>query len=66
MPVGDVPGLGARANGRRREREKEIIAATRSLFDLKGVREAQIDQIADAVDDSEKTGRGGKTLLRIA
>jgi len=34
---------------RRREREKEIIAATRSLFDEKGVREAQIDQIADAV-----------------
>jgi AcrR family transcriptional regulator len=37
------------AAARRREREKEIIAATRSLFDLKGVREAQIDQIADAV-----------------
>jgi AcrR family transcriptional regulator len=34
---------------RRREREKEIIAATRALFDEKGVREAQIDQIADAV-----------------
>jgi AcrR family transcriptional regulator len=34
---------------RRREREKEIIAATRALFDAKGVREAQIDQIADAV-----------------
>jgi AcrR family transcriptional regulator len=34
---------------RRREREKEIIAATRALFDEKGVREAQIEQIADAV-----------------
>jgi AcrR family transcriptional regulator len=30
-------------------RENEIIAATRALFDKKGVREAQIDQIADAV-----------------
>ena len=37
------------AAARRREREKEIIAATRSLFDEKGVSEAQIDQIADAV-----------------
>jgi AcrR family transcriptional regulator len=37
------------AAARRREREKEIIAATRALFDEKGVREAQIDQIADAV-----------------
>jgi AcrR family transcriptional regulator len=37
------------AAARRREREKEIIAATRSLFDERGVREAQIDQIADAV-----------------
>lgn len=25
-----------------------------------------LDQIADAVDDSEKTGRGGKTLLKIS
>jgi AcrR family transcriptional regulator len=37
------------AAARRREREKEIIAATRALFDDKGVGEAQIDQIADAV-----------------
>ena len=37
------------AAARRREREKEIIAATRSLFDEKGVREAQIDEIAKAV-----------------
>jgi AcrR family transcriptional regulator len=37
------------AAARRRERESEIIAATRALFDEKGVREAQIDQIADAV-----------------
>jgi AcrR family transcriptional regulator len=37
------------AAARRREREKEIIAATRSLFDEKGVREAQIEDIAGAV-----------------
>jgi AcrR family transcriptional regulator len=37
------------AAARRRERETEIIAATRALFDERGVREAQIDQIADAV-----------------
>jgi AcrR family transcriptional regulator len=37
------------AAARRREREKEIIAATRALFDVKGVREAQIDDIAKAV-----------------
>jgi AcrR family transcriptional regulator len=34
---------------RRREREAEIIAATRRLFDETGVRDAQIDQIARAV-----------------
>jgi AcrR family transcriptional regulator len=34
---------------RRRAREKEIIAATRALFDEKGMREAQIDDIATAV-----------------
>ena len=32
-----------------RIREKEIIAATRALFDEKGVREAQIEDIAHAV-----------------
>ncbi|HEX5087292.1 MAG TPA: TetR/AcrR family transcriptional regulator [Nocardioides sp.] len=37
------------AAARRRAREKEIIDATRSLFDEKGVREAQIDDIAAAV-----------------
>ncbi len=47
-----APETGGRRNAaaaRRRAREKEIIAATRALFDEKGVREAQIDQIADAV-----------------
>lgn len=34
---------------RRRVREKEIIGATRALFDQRGVRDAQIDDIARAV-----------------
>ncbi len=34
---------------RRRAREAEIIAATRALFDAKGVRDAQIEGIAKAV-----------------
>src|SRR5688572_20881702 len=37
------------AAARRRAREKEIIAATRELFDQRGVREAQIEDIARAV-----------------
>ena len=37
------------AAARRRAREKEIIAATRSLFDQRGVRDAQIEDIAKAV-----------------
>jgi AcrR family transcriptional regulator len=46
-PQGD--GRRSAAAARRRAREKEIIAATRQLFDDKGVREAQIEQIAEAV-----------------
>jgi AcrR family transcriptional regulator len=42
-------GRRSSAAARRRLREKEIIAATRALFDEKGVREAQIDDIAHAV-----------------
>ena len=34
---------------RRRRREREIIAATRALFDARGVRDAQIEDIASAV-----------------
>ena len=34
---------------RRREREARIIAATRELFDAKGVRDVQIEEIASAV-----------------
>ena len=42
-------GRRSAAAARRRAREKEIIAATRALFDEKGVREAQIEDIAHAV-----------------
>lgn len=37
------------AAARRRAREREIIAATRALFDERGVRDAQIEDIAKAV-----------------
>ena len=37
------------AAARRRKREAEIIAATRALFDQRGVRDAQIEDIAQAV-----------------
>src|SRR4051812_6327459 len=37
------------AAARRRAREKDIIAATRALFDERGVRDAQIEDIARAV-----------------
>ena len=46
-PVGD--GRRTAAAARRRKREAEIIGATRALFDRTGVRDAQIDQIAQAV-----------------
>ena len=42
-------GRRSAAAARRRAREKEIIAATRALFDEAGVREAQIEDIARAV-----------------
>jgi AcrR family transcriptional regulator len=42
-------GRRSAAAARRRVREKEIIGATRALFDEKGVREAQIEDIAAAV-----------------
>ncbi len=37
------------AAARRRKREKEILDATRALFDARGVRDAQIEDIARAV-----------------
>ena len=42
-------GRGSTTAVRRRRREAEIIAATRSLFDERGVRDAQIEDIAKAV-----------------
>jgi AcrR family transcriptional regulator len=42
-------GRRSAAAARRREREREILAATRALFDERGVRDAQIDDIAKAV-----------------
>jgi AcrR family transcriptional regulator len=45
----ETDGRRSAAAARRRVREKEIIAATRALFDEKGVREAQIEDIAAAV-----------------
>src|SRR5436190_9586102 len=37
------------AAARRRAREREILAATRQLFDQNGVRDAQIEDVARAV-----------------
>jgi AcrR family transcriptional regulator len=45
----EMDGRRSAAAARRRAREKEIIAATRALFDERGVREAQIEDIASAV-----------------
>ncbi len=49
--TGGTGGDGRRsaAATRRRAREREIIAATRALFDARGVRDAQIEDIAKAV-----------------
>jgi AcrR family transcriptional regulator len=45
----ETDGRRSAAAARRRAREKEIIAATRTLFDKRGVRDAQIEDIARAV-----------------
>ena len=45
----ETDGRRTAAAARRRKREADIIAATRTLFDQNGVRDAQIDQIARAV-----------------
>lgn len=47
--VQQTDGRRSAAALRRRTREKEIIAATRALFDERGVRDAQIEDIARAV-----------------
>jgi len=48
-PAPETDGRRTAAAARRRKREADLIAATRALFDQKGVRDAQIDQIAQAV-----------------
>ena len=47
--TGHQDGRRSAAAARRRQREKEILAATRALFDERGVRDAQIEDIARAV-----------------
>ena len=44
-----VDGRRSAAAARRRQREREILDATRALFDERGVRDAQIEDIAQAV-----------------
>jgi AcrR family transcriptional regulator len=45
----ETDGRRTAAAARRRTREKQILDATRALFDERGVAEARIDHIADAV-----------------
>ena len=45
----ETDGRRSAAAARRRAREAEILAATRALFDERGVRDAQIEDIAKAV-----------------
>ena len=45
----ETDGRRSAAAARRRAREQQIIAATRTLFDERGVRDAQIEDIARAV-----------------
>jgi AcrR family transcriptional regulator len=47
--VPETDGRRTAAAARRRRREAEIISATRRLFDRSGVRDAQVDQVAQAV-----------------
>jgi AcrR family transcriptional regulator len=48
-PAPRVDGRRSAAAARRRQREREILDATRRLFDERGVRDAQIEDIARAV-----------------
>ena len=48
-PKPETDGRRSAAAARRRAREKEILTATRALFDARGVRDAQIEDIAKAV-----------------
>jgi AcrR family transcriptional regulator len=49
MAARDGDGRRSAALARRRQREREIIDATRALFDERGVRDAQIEDVAQAV-----------------
>jgi AcrR family transcriptional regulator len=49
IPAPRTPSRQSAAVARRRDRERQILAATRRLFDESGVRDAQIDEIAKAV-----------------
>ena len=49
MSTTETDGRRRAAATRRRAREAEIIAATRALFDARGVRDAQIEDIASSV-----------------
>ena len=49
MTTTDGDGRRTAAAARRRQREQEILSATRRLFDERGVRDAQIEDIARAV-----------------
>jgi AcrR family transcriptional regulator len=49
VSTSETDGRRTAAAARRRAREKEIIAATRALFEERGVRDAQIEDIAKAV-----------------
>ncbi|HEX6149578.1 TetR/AcrR family transcriptional regulator [Nocardioides sp.] len=47
--VPETDGRRTAAAARRRKREADIISAARTLFDQHGVRDAQVDQVAQAV-----------------
>ena len=47
--LSERPGRRSATAARRRLREQEILAATRKLFDARGVRDAQIEDVARAV-----------------
>ncbi len=49
VPEAERDGRRSAAAARRRQREQDILTATRSLFDARGVRDAQIEDIARAV-----------------
>jgi len=49
VPETERDGRRSAAAARRRQREQDILAATRALFDARGVRDAQIEDIARAV-----------------